>query len=55
MSLVLLEAMACGAAIVATNVSGSEVLEQVGVVVEPDDSAALAEAIDVLLDDVTTS
>ena len=28
--------------------------EQVGVVVEPDDSAALAEAIDVLLDDVTT-
>ena len=54
LSLVLLEAMACGAAIVATNVSGSEVLEQVGVVVEPDDSAALAEAIDVLLDDVTT-
>lgn len=49
LSLVLLEAMACGATVVATRVSGSEALEGAGVIIEPDDSSALAEAIDSLL------
>lgn len=51
MSLVFLEAMACGAAVIATDVSGSEVLEGAGVIVPPDDPHALAGAIDELLAD----
>lgn len=51
MSLVFLEAMACGAAIIASDVSGSEVLDGVGVIVPSDDPRALAEAIDELLSD----
>lgn len=51
LSLVFLEAMASGAVMVTTNVSGSEVIDDVGVIVEPDDSSALAAAIDSLLAD----
>ena len=51
MSLVFLEAMACGAAMVVSDVSGSEVVDGVGLVVSPSDAAALADAVDALLDD----
>lgn len=51
MALVLLEAMACGAAIVATRVSGSSALDGAGVLVPPEDPAALAQAADALLAD----
>lgn len=51
MSLALLEAMACGAAMVVTDVSGSEVLKGAGVIVPPNDPQALADAIDGLLTD----
>jgi glycosyltransferase involved in cell wall biosynthesis len=51
MSLALLEAMACGAPVVVTDVSGSEVVEGAGVIVPPDDPQALADAIDALLED----
>jgi glycosyltransferase involved in cell wall biosynthesis len=51
MSLALLEAMACGAPLVVTDVSGSEVVEGAGVIVAPDDPQALADAIDALLED----
>lgn len=51
LSLVFLEAMACGAVLVATDVAGSEVINSAGVIVEPDDSSELAGAIDALLDD----
>ena len=51
MSLALLEAMACGAAMVVTDVSGSEVLKDAGVIVPPNDPQALADAIDALLAD----
>ena len=51
MSLVLLEAMACGAALVVTDVSGSEAVGDAGVIVPPVDPEALAAAIDELLDD----
>jgi len=51
MSLVFLEAMACGAPMVVTDVSGAEVLRGVGIVVPPEDPQALGEAIDELLDD----
>ena len=51
MSLVFLEAMACGAALVVSDVAGSEILEGAGVIVPPDDPQALAEAVDALLDD----
>lgn len=51
MSLVYLEAMACGAATVVTDVAGSEVVAGAGVIVPPEDPAALADAIDALLDD----
>jgi glycosyltransferase involved in cell wall biosynthesis len=51
MSLVLLEALACGAAIVATDVFGSDAVGDAGVVVPPDDVDAVARAIDTLLDD----
>ncbi|HEX6257196.1 MAG TPA: glycosyltransferase [Euzebyales bacterium] len=52
MSLVLLEAMACGAAIVATDVFGSDAVGDGGMIVPRGDVDALACAIDTLLDDV---
>ena len=51
MALVLLEAMACGAAIVATRVAGSSALAGAGELVPADDPRALAEAVDALLAD----
>jgi glycosyltransferase involved in cell wall biosynthesis len=51
MSLVFLEAMACGAAIVVTDVFGSDAIGGAGVVVPQDDVAALAHAIDGVLHD----
>lgn len=51
MALVLLEAMACGAAIVATRVPGSSVLEGVGQLVPVEDARGLAQAVDDLLAD----
>ena len=51
LSLALLEAMASGAAIVASDVNGSESLAGAGVIVPPDDPEALAEGIDRLLED----
>jgi glycosyltransferase involved in cell wall biosynthesis len=51
MALVLLEAMACGAAIVATRVPGSAALGGAGEIVPVDDPGALAEAVDALLAD----
>jgi glycosyltransferase involved in cell wall biosynthesis len=51
MSLVFLEAMACGAAIVASDVFGSNAIGAAGVIVTPDDPAELAGAIDRLLQD----
>ena len=49
LSLALLEAMAAGAAVVATRVSGASVLDGVGLLVPPDDPGALAAAADRLL------
>ena len=49
LSLALLEAMASGATIVASDVNGSESLGDAGVIVPPDDPQALADAIDSLL------
>ena len=46
MSLALLEAMSCGAAIVATEVSGVEALSDVGSLVPIGDVRGLADAID---------
>ena len=51
LSLALLEAMACGATIIASDVNGSESLGDAGVIVPPDDPAALADRIDMLLGD----
>jgi glycosyltransferase involved in cell wall biosynthesis len=51
MALVLLEAMACGAAIVATRVAGSSALGGAGQIVPAEDPRALAEAVDDLLAD----
>lgn len=51
MALVLLEAMACGAAVVATRVPGNSVLEGVGILVPADKPAALAREVDALLAD----
>lgn len=53
LSLALLEAMASGATIVASDVSGSESIGDAGVIVPPDDPRALAEAIDPLLRDTS--
>lgn len=49
MSLVFLEAMACGAPLVVTDVAGSEVVDGAGVIVPTDDPEALADAMDRLL------
>ena len=51
MALVLLEAMACGAAIVATDVAGASALDGAGILVPPADPEALAAAADELLAD----
>jgi glycosyltransferase involved in cell wall biosynthesis len=51
MALVLLEAMACGAAVVATQVPGSSALGEAGLVVPTEDPQALAAAADALLAD----
>lgn len=51
LSLVLLEAMACGAAIVATTVPGSAAARGAAALVPPDDPAALGQAIRSLLED----
>ncbi len=51
MSLVLLEAMACGATVVSTSVSGSSALGGAGLLVPTGDPGALAAAIDDLLAD----
>jgi glycosyltransferase involved in cell wall biosynthesis len=51
MSLILLEAMACGAAIVATRVSGTCALAGAGVVVPVEQPVSLACAVDALLAD----
>jgi glycosyltransferase involved in cell wall biosynthesis len=53
LSLALLEAMASGATIVASEVNGSESLGDAGVIVPPDDPQALADAIDPLLRDAS--
>lgn len=50
MSLALLEAMACGAPMVVSDVAGSEVVRDAGLVVPREDPAALAAAVDALLD-----
>ena len=49
MALTLLEAMACGAAVVATRVAGSSALGEAGVLVPAEDPQALARAVDGLL------
>jgi glycosyltransferase involved in cell wall biosynthesis len=51
MALVLLEAMACGAAIVATRVAGCSALDGTGILVPANEPASLAKAVDALLAD----
>lgn len=51
MSLALLEAMSCGAAVITTDVSGAEALGDAGVIVPVENVSGLAEAIDSLLVD----
>ncbi|MGN6676585.1 MAG: glycosyltransferase [Streptosporangiaceae bacterium] len=51
MALVLLEAMACGAAIVATRVSGASALDGAGILVPIEEPSSLAMAVDDLLAD----
>lgn len=53
MSLVFLEAMACGAAMVVAEVAGSEAVDGAGLVVPRDDPSALAEAVERLLGDAS--
>jgi glycosyltransferase involved in cell wall biosynthesis len=53
MSLVFLEAMACGAAMVVADVAGSEAVDGAGLVVPRDDPSALAEAVERLLEDAS--
>ncbi len=50
MSLVFLEAMACGTALVVADVFGSEAVGSAAVIVPPEDANALAQAIDTLLE-----
>ena len=49
MALVLLEAMACGAAIVATRVAGASALHGAGILVPAEEPSRLATAVDDLL------
>jgi glycosyltransferase involved in cell wall biosynthesis len=51
MALVLLEAMACGAAVVATRVAGASALGDAGIVVPVEEPSLLAKAVDDLLAD----
>ncbi len=51
MSLVYLEALACGTALVVADVFGSEIVDGAGTIVPREDPSALAGAIDALLDD----
>jgi glycosyltransferase involved in cell wall biosynthesis len=51
MALVLLEAMACGAAVVATRVAGTSVLDGAGELVPAEDPVVLARTLDTLLAD----
>jgi glycosyltransferase involved in cell wall biosynthesis len=51
MSLVFLEAMACGATLVASDVHGAETVGDAGILVPIEDHEAIAAAIDALLDD----
>ena len=51
MALVLLEAMACGAAIVATSVPGTSALDGTGILVPVEEPANIAQAVDDLLAD----
>ena len=51
MSLVFLEAMAAGAALIVSDVPGSEIVEGGGVVIAREDERLLADAVDTLLDD----
>jgi glycosyltransferase involved in cell wall biosynthesis len=51
MSLVFLEAMACGAALVASDVQGAEIVGDAGILVTAEDHEAIARALDALLDD----
>lgn len=51
MSLVFLEAMASGAALIVSDVPGSEIVHDCGVVIEGDDEESLVGAIDTLLAD----
>lgn len=53
MSLVFLEAMACGVALVATEVQGAEAVDDAGVLVPSEDHDALARELDTLLADPT--
>jgi len=49
MAMVLLEAMACGAAIVATRVAGTSALDDAGILVPIEEPSRLATAVDSLL------
>lgn len=51
MALILLEAMACGAAIVATRVPGASALGEAGQLIPVEDPRSLAQAVDALLAD----
>ena len=51
MALILLEAMACGAAIVATRVPGASALGEAGQLIPREDPRSLAQAVDALLAD----
>ncbi len=53
MALVMLEAMACGGAIVATRVPGTSALDSAGILVPVDNARSLAAAVDALLADPT--
>jgi glycosyltransferase involved in cell wall biosynthesis len=51
MSLVFLEAMACGAALVTCDVQGADIVGDAGIIVPIEDHEALARELDQLLDD----
>ena len=54
MSLVFLEALACGAPMIVSEVAGSHAVDGAGVVIPVDDPASLARELDALLDDPQT-